>query len=171
MNDEGSQILGFLHERLPGHDLEPERVEALASELAKRADLWQRHVSHSDDERIYTELYRDHNLDVWLICWTGTQDTGLHDHDLSGGAVHVVEGALDEDRLRLGESIDTTRYVAGESFRFDSSRIHDVRNAAGHTTVSLHLYSPPLWRMGYYDVGEDGRVLRRSASYAEELRS
>jgi len=35
---------------------------------------------------------------------------------------------------------------------------------------ALHLYSPPLWRMGYYEVGEDGRVARRSASYAEELR-
>jgi hypothetical protein len=45
-----------------------------------------------------------------------------------------------------------------------------VRNAAGHTSTSLHLYSPPLWRMGYYEIGGDGRVSRRSASYAEELR-
>ena len=45
-----------------------------------------------------------------------------------------------------------------------------MRNAAGRVTTSLHLYSPPLWRMGYYDVGEDGRISRRSASYAEELR-
>jgi hypothetical protein len=27
-----------------------------------------------------------------------------------------------------------------------------------------------LWRMGYYDIGDDGRISRRSASYAEELR-
>jgi hypothetical protein len=170
MSDHDTDLHGFFRERLGDHDLDPAQAEALADELAARAELWQHLVRHSDEERIYTELYRDHHLDVWLICWSGTQDTGLHDHDLSGGAVRIVDGALDEDRLCLGSGIDTTRYDAGHSFRFDASRIHDVRNAEGHTTTSLHLYSPPLWRMGYYDVGEDGRISRRSASYAEELR-
>jgi predicted metal-dependent enzyme (double-stranded beta helix superfamily) len=160
----------FLADRIGDRDLEPSEAERLAAELAEQPQLWRGHVRHSRDERIYTELYRDHHLDVWLICWTGIQDTGLHDHDVSGGAVQVVEGALEEDRLRLGAGIDTTRYTAGQSFRFDASRIHDVRNADGHVSVSLHLYSPPLWRMGYYDVAEDGRIARRSASYAEELR-
>jgi predicted metal-dependent enzyme (double-stranded beta helix superfamily) len=165
------EIHDFLRARVGDRDLVPEEIERLAADLAERADLWRHLVRHSEDERIYVELHRDHHLDVWLICWTGRQDTGLHDHDVSGGAVRVVEGALDEDRLAFSTGIDTTRYGAGESFRFDSSRIHDVRNAPGHETVSLHLYSPPLWRMGYYEVGEDGRVARRSASYAEELRS
>jgi hypothetical protein len=34
----------------------------------------------------------------------------------------------------------------------------------------VHAYSPPLWRMGQYAVGVDGRVRRQSVSYAEELR-
>ena len=85
--------------------------------------------------------------------------------------MRVVDGALDEDRLCLGSGIDTTRYDAGQSFRFDASRIHDVRNAAGHASTSLHLYSPPLWRMGYYDVGRGrphlaplGQLRRRAAA-------
>ncbi|MDX6544783.1 MAG: hypothetical protein QOG02_557, partial [Gaiellales bacterium] len=78
---------------------------------------------------------------------------------------------LDEDRLVFGAGIDSTRYGAGESFSFDPSRIHDVRHAGDEPTVSLHFYSPPLWRMGHYVVGEDGRLARRSASYAEELRA
>ena len=167
VNNDLSQFLGG---RIRDRDLEPSEAERLAAELAEHPELWREQVRHSQDERIYTELYRDHHLDVWLICLTGRQETGLHDHDVSGGAVRVVEGALDEDRLRMGEGIDTTRYAAGESFRFDASRIHDVRNADGHVSVSLHMYSPPLWRMGYYEVAEDGRIARRSASYAEELR-
>jgi hypothetical protein len=160
----------FIEQRVNGADLTPERAEWLAAELAERPELWRQHVLHSDDKRVYASLYRDHHLDVWLICWTGSQDTGLHDHDLSGGAVRVVDGALDEDRLRMGAGIDTTRYGAGESFNFDATRIHDVRHAGELPTVSLHLYSPPLWRMGHYAVDADGHVTRTSTSYAEELR-
>jgi len=171
MSDHHVGIVQFLSSRLDGQDLEPEHIERLAGELAERPELWRHEVRHSDEERIYVQLYRDHHIDVWLICWTGLQDTGLHDHDLSGGAVRVVEGALDEDRLGFATGIDTTRYEAGRAFRFDASRIHDVRNAPGQRTVSLHLYSPPIWRMGHYEIDADGRIARRSASYAEELRS
>jgi hypothetical protein len=167
---ERDPLHGFIEDCLDGSDLAPEQAERLAAELAGRPELWRHHVRHSDDERIYTSLYRDHHLDVWLICWTGSQDTGLHDHDLSGGAVRVVDGELDEDRLRMGSGIDTIRYRAGESFNFDSTRIHDVRHAGERPTVSLHLYSPPLWRMGHYAVDADGHVARSSTSYAEELR-
>jgi predicted metal-dependent enzyme (double-stranded beta helix superfamily) len=166
-----SELQRFFAERIGDADMEPEAIERLAGELAGRTDLWRDQVSHSEDERVYVQLYRDHHLDAWLICWTGTQDTGLHDHDLSSGAVHVVDGALDEDRLRMAGGIATARFEAGGSFHFDASRIHDVRNAEGHTTVSLHLYSPPIWRMGYYEQGEDGSLARRSYSYAEELRT
>ena len=171
MSDPTSALHTFLGERTAGHDLTPADAGTLAAELAGRRELWQHLVRHSDDERIYTSLYRDHHLDVWLICWSQRQDTGLHDHDLSGGAVHVVEGELDEDRLVIGSGIDTTRHGAGETFTFDPSRIHDVRHAGEVPTVSLHLYSPPLWRMGHYEAGADGRLCRRSASYAEELRA
>jgi hypothetical protein len=36
--------------------------------------------------------------------------------------------------------------------------------------VSIHAYSPPLWRMGAYAVAPDGTLRRESISYAEELR-
>ena len=34
----------------------------------------------------------------------------------------------------------------------------------------VHAYSPPLWRMGAYEVRADGELRRHSVSYAEELR-
>ena len=51
------------------------------------------HVRHDAVERQYMQLYRDPNIDVWLICWAHRQDTGYHDHDRSSGAVVVCEGA------------------------------------------------------------------------------
>ena len=38
------------------------------------------------------------------------------------------------------------------------------------TSVSVHAYSPPLWRMGQYAVAGNGVLRRVSVSYADELR-
>jgi hypothetical protein len=158
-------------ERLPAAGvLEPAGLLALAEELAARPDLWSDHVQHDEHRRVYTRIHRDPVLDAWLICWSGTQDTGLHDHDLSSGAVRVVAGELAEDRLVLGApGLVTWTHVAAHGFCFDSSRIHDVRNGGGAASVSLHLYSPPLDRMGYYEIAEDGCIARRNAPASEEL--
>ena len=171
MTDGGlDEVREFMRARLTeDRNLDPDELATLAEDLAGRPELWQGFVRHSTEKRIYTEIHRDHHLDVWLICWSGAQQTGLHDHDLSGGAVRVIEGELAEDRLVFGTGVETVGYSGGDGFRFDSSRIHDVRHIGDTPAVSLHLYSPPLWRMGYYDVGDDGRMSRRSTSYAEEF--
>ena len=158
-------------ERLPASGaLEPAGLLALAEELSARPDLWSAFVRHDEQSRVYTKIHRDQVLDAWLICWSGVQDTGLHDHDLSSGAVRVVAGELAEDRLVLGEpGLVTSTHAATEGFCFDSSRIHDVRNGGREPSVSLHLYSPPLDRMGYYEVAADGCIARRNAPSSEEL--
>lgn len=161
----------WFEERVPAAGgLEPARLLDLAHDLAGRRDLWGHLVEHDERRRIYVRVHRDRVLDAWLICWSGLQDTGLHDHDLSSGAVRVVDGALTEDRLVMGEpGIVTSVHGAGDGFCFDSSRIHDVRNGGAGPSVSLHLYSPPLERMGYYEIAEDGCLARRNAPASEEL--
>ncbi len=59
---------------------------------------------------------------------------------------------------------------AGEAFDFDASHVHRMRQDSATPAVSIHAYSPPLWRMGSYAVGLDGTLRRHSVSYAEELR-
>ena len=161
----------WFEERVPASGaLDPGRLLELADDLADHADLWRHLVQHDEDRRVYVRIHRDEVLDAWLICWSGSQDTGLHDHDLSSGAVRVVDGTLTEDRLVMGEpGIVSTAHAAGDGFSFDSSRIHDVRNGGAVASVSLHLYSPPLERMGYYEIAADGCLARRNAPASEEL--
>jgi hypothetical protein len=61
-------------------------------------------------------------------------------------------------------------FRAGESFHFTQSDIHRVRHAGTGPAVTLHVYSPPLQRMGAYLVGEDWVLRRHSLSHAQELR-
>ncbi|MGH3140914.1 MAG: cysteine dioxygenase [Gaiellales bacterium] len=161
----------WFEDRLPPlGTLAPDRMLALAEALAARPDLWGDLVRHDDDRRVYVRIHRDDVVDAWLICWSGAQETGLHDHDLSSGAVAVVSGGLVEDRLVMGEpGVVSATHSAGAGFCFDASRIHDVRNGGPESSVSLHLYSPPLERMGYYEIAEDGCIARRNAPASEEL--
>ena len=50
------------------------------------------------DERWFTRLHGDDELDVWLISWVPDKSTELHDHGGSLGALTVVSGALAETR-------------------------------------------------------------------------
>ena len=70
----------------------------------------------------------------------------------------------------IGEpGVVSATHAAGAGFCFDASRIHDVRNGGRERSVSLHVYSPPLERMGYYEIAEDGCIARRNAPASEEL--
>src|SRR4051794_13479339 len=154
---------------LPGRDLDPEELRALVASIACEPALWERHVGFDADNRVYASLHRDAHVDVWLLCWTPENDTGFHDHDISSGAVAVVEGTLVEHNLAVGSETIETYVEGGQVFSFGPDHIHRLTGAV-HGAVSVHVYSPPLWRMGQYAVGADGRVRRQSVSYAEELR-
>jgi hypothetical protein len=164
-----ADVAGVDLSRLPGCDLEPHQLRALASAIALKSALWSHHVAFADGERHYVNLYRDNHVDVWLLCWTVDNDTGWHDHDLSSGAVAVVQGELVEHNLALGGDSIETVVPAGRVFDFGPDHIHRLTGRAD-ASVSVHAYSPPLWRMGQYATGSDGVLRRLSVSYADELR-
>jgi quercetin dioxygenase-like cupin family protein len=156
-------------ESLPDRDLDQPELLELASSIAADPARWIDHVAFSDDQRHYVSLHRDANVDVWVLCWTPENDTGWHDHDCSSGAVAVVAGELAENNLTLASGGVETRIPAGKVFSFGPDHIHRL-NGAERGSISVHVYSPPLWRMGQYAVGDNGVLRRVSMSYAEELR-
>jgi hypothetical protein len=81
----------------------------------------------------------------------------------------VVRGAIIESMPRIGG--DPVRRVvpAGRFFSFGPDHIHRLSGGDEHA-VSIHAYSPPLWRLGQYSIAGDGVMRRLSVSYADELR-
>jgi hypothetical protein len=151
-------------------DLDRAQLRSLVAELAAAPALWQPLVTFDPDSRVFEQLWRDEHVDVWVISWMRGHDTGFHDHDVSSGAVAVCAGELIEERLVLGGPPRRLRHRAGGVFDFDASHVHRMTKDSGAPAVSIHAYSPPLWRMGTYATGADGTLRRRSVSYAEELR-
>ncbi len=155
--------------RLPDRDLTQTELEALAAGIAHQPEAWAHHVAFDADDRVYVSIHRDAHVDVWMLCWTPENDTGWHDHDVSSGAVAVVAGELVENNLTLAHGARETSVPAGRVFSFGPDHIHRL-NGAVHGSISVHAYSPPLWRMGQYAVSDAGVLRRVSLSYADELR-
>ena len=151
-------------------DLDRSELRELVAGIAAQPETWRPLVRHGTPDRHFEELWRDDHVDIWVITWTSGNDTGFHDHDVSRGAVAVVEGQIIEERLVVGGAPRRLHHVAGQTFDFDASHVHRMHQDMAQPAVSIHAYSPPLWRMGAYSVGPDGTLRRESISYAEELR-
>ncbi|MDP9849617.1 cysteine dioxygenase [Streptosporangium lutulentum] len=158
------------YETLPTRALDRRELLDLVNELAADPSRWAEEVKFPEEGgRHYASLYRDSYVDIWLLCWRPEDDTGWHDHDTSSGAVRVVAGTLLECNPRIGgEHLETT-VTEGESFSFGPDHIHRLTGAV-HGSVSIHAYSPPLWRLGQYSISDSGVMRRVSVSYADELR-
>jgi predicted metal-dependent enzyme (double-stranded beta helix superfamily) len=152
------------------HDLDRAALRRVVADIAGRPAVWRPLVTLDAERRRFEQLWRDEHIDVWVISWMHGHDTGFHDHDVSQGAVAVVAGAILEERLVLAGPPLARRHAAGAVFDFDASHVHRMRQDSPDPAVSIHAYSPPLWRMGAYAVAADGSLRRASISYAEELR-
>jgi hypothetical protein len=75
---------------------------------------------------------------------------------------------LVEHNLAIGKDSVDTEVPAGSVFGFGPDHIHRL-TGRDPGSVSVHAYSPPLWRMGQYSIA-DGVLRRVSVSYADELR-
>jgi predicted metal-dependent enzyme (double-stranded beta helix superfamily) len=153
-----------------GRDLDRAELRQLVAELAADRRRWEPLVRFDTPERHFEQLWRDSHVDVWVISWVDGNDTGFHDHDLSHGAVAVVEGEVIEERFVLDGPPHRLTHRAGQTFDFDASHVHRMCQESPHHAVTIHAYSPPLWRMGTYTSSADGELRRESISYMEELR-
>ena len=107
-----------------------------------------------------TRMVATKDYDVWLLRWPQGTRVNPHDHGGSAGAFVVISGELVE--LRWEDSIPVSRTVGrGDTVTVEPGVVHDVVATRG-LSYSVHVYSPPLREMSFYD--EFGAVVTRRAA-------
>ena len=126
-------------------------LATLAARLADLADPWDLGAETAPTERRFARLLSSSAVEAWLICWPQGSNLELHDHGPSAGAFAVVSGALDE--TFVGPSGPRTRRVRpGQVLSFGLGHVHDVANRDCLAATSVHVYSPPLTTMTFYEL-------------------
>jgi hypothetical protein len=141
------------HFRAPSEsiDYSPKELRGIVHEIAATPSEWSNSVRFDLYERVYSRLYLDTAVEVWLICWDIGQDTLLHDHGGSVGAFTVARGSLLEDYGAVHRTgLATRRHTAGDTVGFGVDYLHNLVNVGTEPTVSIHAYSPPLRTMNFY---------------------
>jgi len=129
----------------------PKELRRIVHEIAAAPSEWSKSVRFDLYERVYSRLYLDAAVEVWLICWDIGQDTLLHDHGGSVGAFAVARGSLFEDHGTVHRTgLSTRRHTAGDEVGFGVDYLHNLVNVGTELTVSIHAYSPPLRAMNFY---------------------
>lgn len=149
--------------------LSPDQCVEVAESIGRQPELWEPHRNHEPGKRHFARIIQEETHEVYVISWVDDHDTGFHDHDVSCGAVHVLEGGIHEERLGFGTGHLERLVGPGETIRFAPSYIHRFRPKDGIPTTSIHVYSPPLKLMGSYYEAEDGALIRIPLDGDEEL--
>lgn len=105
------------------------------------------------EERGFVRLLETPTHEAWLIAWARTSGLDLHDHGGSAGAIHVVRGRLHEEYTDLDRPhhLRSRQLGPGRSVLVPASRAHEVTNRGPGLALSIHVYSPPITTMTFYD--------------------
>ncbi len=123
------------------------------------------------ERRSWRLMARTADFDAWLIAWPSGGKVELHDHGRSTGAVSVISGSLVEavpwrdDTGRL--SLDRHELREGATLGFGAGHVHDVTNESDGPALSLHVYSPALTTMTFYEV-DGGQLVVRGVAWTAD---
>ena len=151
--------------------LEPVDLLAMAHGFAGSAPSW----PGMDDpsERCWHTIAATDRFEAWVVAWPVGGNIELHDHGDSGGAVVIASGSLVETSVRsddLGLHATSLSIHTGGHVVFGPKHVHDLVNNGPGPALSIHVYSPALRTMTYFD-RRDGRQLVpvRTEEYNEGL--
>lgn len=101
---------------------------------------------------------------LWVLCWKNGQRSPIHDHIGSRCAVRVLRGTATITDFVFAanghiKAVGSRDYPAGSVLGNEDNDLHQVSNLQGGAAdlVTLHIYSPPLLRMGTYSLTERTR--------------
>ena len=101
---------------------------------------------------------------AWVMCWKNGQRSPIHDHKGSSCGVRVLRGVLTETffefapngHVKASFSRDLT---PGGVCGSEDTDLHQISNLQARMAdlVTLHVYSPPLVKMGTYSLEDATR--------------
>ena len=121
--------------------------------------------------RSWTTVAATDRYEAFVIAWPEGGAIDLHDHGDSAGAVVVAGGSLVE--TVVGHDVDGSLVVVtrsvdhGDHLDFEPGHVHDIVNRGPGPALSVHVYSPVLRSMTFFEARDDALLVAvRTENYA-----
>ena len=128
--------------------LDPESLLLMASGLALDAEVWRARIDTNPTARTGLRVLVNDAYEVWILRWPTGGAVRPHDHGASNAAFAVTTGILKEIRWSGGIRSECL-LGPGDGASMQTGVVHDV--VACQEALSVHVYSPPLSRMAFFD--------------------
>jgi DMSO/TMAO reductase YedYZ molybdopterin-dependent catalytic subunit len=162
MADNLDSLLRYLN-GLDGRAPLPELIDRL-----RRLDVDEReladfiHFGEPSYQRVLVRAGRSYHL--WVMCWKNGQRSPIHDHAGSSCAVRVLRGTATISDFAFAanghvKALGSRDCPPGTVIGSQDGDLHQVSNlqAGSADLVTLHVYTPPLVRMGTYSLTDRTR--------------
>ncbi|HEY2411891.1 MAG TPA: cysteine dioxygenase family protein [Pirellulaceae bacterium] len=134
-------------------------------------------LKFSADHYVRNLMHSGPSYQALVICWHSGQRSPIHDHRGSSCAVKIIAGVATETSFARAANgmyyaTSSRQLAAGDSCASQDSDVHQMSNLQpeGHDLVTLHIYSPPLFRMNMFSL-VDPKVMQFFDPVNEEFLS
>jgi len=137
-------------------------LEVLKDWLARTdatLDLVRPFLSFSPEHYVRNLMHAGPSYQALVLCWRSGQRSPIHDHRGSSCAVKVISGVATETTFAQAANgmyyaTASRQLVAGHSCASQDADVHQMSNLQpeGTDLVTLHIYSPALFRMNVYSL-------------------
>ena len=117
---------------------------------------WEKYIVKTKDNYYKNLIYDNSEYEMFIVSWMPNKDSTIHDHSKNGCVFKILKGSLIEEKYEL----NTIKYISQDIFKegdvsFISNDIslHKIKNNNDFITVSLHIYSPPKYKIKSYERG------------------
>ncbi len=116
-------------------------------------------LSFSADHYVRNLMYAGSSYQALVLCWHSGQRSPIHDHRGSSCAVKVIAGVATETIFApaangMMYATGSRRLATGDACASQDADVHQMSNLEpeGTDLITLHIYSPPLYRMNMYSL-------------------
>jgi DMSO/TMAO reductase YedYZ molybdopterin-dependent catalytic subunit len=141
-----------------------EELTTLLRRLSVTADDLAEFVHFSDRGYTHNPVRSGRWYQVWVLGWKNGQRSPIHDHKGSSCGVRVLRGTMTQTLFVMApnghvKAVRSDDHAPGGVVGSVDTDMHQVSNlqAGDADLVTLHVYSPPLLRMGTYSLTDRTR--------------
>ena len=135
------------------------QLTALLAKLDITADDLAEFIKFSDRGYTHNSVRGGRWYQVWVLCWKNGHRSPIHDHHGSSCGVRVLRGTLTQTLFAFAgnhhvKALGSEDFGPGSVVASCDLDMHQISNlqSGDADLVTLHVYSPPLVRMGTYSL-------------------